>query len=882
MTNFAILFRQFILRAMWREKARAVIVMAGISLGVAVMIAIRLANRSATDSFRAAVDSVGGAATLRIRGSGGRFDELLLRDLFWLHKFGQVSPVVETYAMLAPARGQNSLPVHGEGQMLHVLGVDVLEDAAIRQYRLVRTSSEDRDPTTQELLRLLTEPDAVVLTEKFARRNAKSLGDRIELVFGSTRKEFFIRGLLRDEGPARAVDGNFVLMDIAAAQWAAGQLGFLDRVDLKLAPDRNQDEAREEIARRLPAGLVIETPADGLGRAETMIAAFHFNLTALSGIALVVGLMLIYNSMSVSVAARRDEIGMLQAVGATRRTVLALFLSEAALLAVLGAALGLALGVFLARWAVAATTQTVETFYATELAAGAADSLAIGRSEILMAVAASLGVSLLAAALPAWRAAGVQPLDVIRPSGEMRENARAPRRYLLWACALALLGLLATRVGPIAGRPVCGFLAQFLLAMAGVCLVPGLLASICRFVRDHLAVRVPRFPIAFQLAASNLNHAVSRVSISIAALSVSLAMMVSVAVMVGSFRETVVYWLNSTLHADLFIRPTMLISSLMDAHIDPEAVERIRRDPDVVSTGWFYGRQVPYEQRTVRLAATDVNALIDQEMFVFKAPADPSKVRAALGSDSVLISESFSLRFGKGPGDRFLFPVAGGTREFRVAAVYYDYASNQGTVLMDGPLYAQCFGEANPAVAPCSLSVYLRRGADPQSVRDRLSQVLGERQQLYISTNDNVHQEALRIFDSSFTITYALELIAILIAALGVVSTLITLIYERQREIALLALAGATPGQIRGMVVFEALLIGVVSQVMGILIGLVLAVVLIYVINVQSFAWTIQFHLPVVFLLQSTAVILATTVVCGLYPAARAAQIQALKVTREE
>jgi putative ABC transport system permease protein len=880
--NYATLFRQFILRAMWREKVRAAIVLAGISLGVAVMVAIHLANRSVTDSFRAAVDSVGGSATLRIRGSGGRFDELLLRDAYWLHQFGRVSPVIETYAMVAPGqdRSEPAAP-RSDGQMLHVLGVDVLEDAGIRTYRLVRTSDQGSDPTPQELLRILTEPDAVVLTEKFARRAGKSIGDPIDLVFGSQRRTYFIRGLLRDEGPARAMDGNFVLMDIAAAQWAAGELGFLDHVDLKLNRDRDADEARQAIGRRLPAGLVIETPADSVGRAETMIDAFHFNLEALSGIALLVGLMLIYNSMSVSVAARRDEIGMLQAVGASRATVLGLFLGEAALLAVLGALLGLALGGFLARWAIAATTQTVETFYAAELASGA-DSLAIGRGEVLLALAVSLGVSLLAAALPAWRASRIQPLEVIRPAGEMQENARAPRRYFRWSLLLAILGWLATQARPVAERPVFGFIAQFLFSMAGVCLVPGILASICRFVRDRISPRMPRLEISLQLASSNLLSAVSRISTSIAALAVSLAMMVSISIMVGSFRETVVYWLHSTLHANLFVRPAMLTSSLMDVRIAPEAVARIRRDADVTATGWFYGRQVPYAGRTVRVAASDVKLLIEQGIFVFKSRADAATIVHEMAEpDNVLITESFSLLFGKQRGDRLLFPVGKGLHEFRVAAVYYDYSSNQGTLLMNGATYSQCFGEADPGLAPTSMSVYLRPGADAEAVRERLARSLGD-QQLFISTNDNVRKEAMRIFDSTFTITYALEVIAILIAAMGVVATLITLIYERQREIALLSLVGATPGQIRGMVVIEALLIGVVSQLLGILIGLVLALVLIYVINVQSFAWTIQFHLPIVFLLQSTFVILATTVVCGLYPAARAAQIKAITVAREE
>ena len=795
MRNYASLFRQFILRAMLREKVRTAIVLVGISLGVAVMIAIRLANRSVADSFRAAVDSVGGATTLRIRGAGGRFDELLLRDALWLREYGQVSPVVETYAMVAKTQGENrTLGGPAEGDLMHVLGVDVLEDAPIRQYRLLRTSNEDRDPSPQELLWLLTEPDAVILTEKFCKRSGKTIGDPIDLVFGSTRKEFHVRGLLLDEGPARALDGNFVLMDIAAAQWAAGQIGFLDHVDIKLAAHWDQNEAEEQIRRRLPAGLVVETPAEGLGRSETMIAAFQFNLTALSSIALLVGLMLIYNSMSVSVAARRDEIGMLQAVGASRGMVLALFLGEAALLAVLGGLLGIALGGFLARWALQATSQTVETFYAAAVVRNSADILAVGRGEILLALVASLGLSLLAAALPALRAARIRPVEILSLSNSTANVARAPHRYFRLAFALFALGWLATRVGPIAECPVFGFVAQFLLTLGGVFLVPWFLSVICRLVRDRLSPRLPWFQISCQLAASNLLSAVSRISISVAALAVSLAMMVSIAVMVGSFRETVAYWLNSTLHADLFVRPTLLTSSLREVHIDREAVERIRRDADVVATGWFTGRQVPYGPRTVRVAATDLKTVLQQEVLLFKSPANAvGAASAALGTDCVLVSESFSLRFDKQPGDMLQFPTADGMREFRVAAVYYDYASNQGTVLMDGATYAKTFGEPDPAEAPASLSIHLRTGADPEVVRARLSRAVGDRQELFFATGGNVRAEAMRIFDSTFTITYALELIAILIAGLGVVSTLITLIYERQQEIALLALVGATP-----------------------------------------------------------------------------------------
>jgi len=247
-----------------------------------------------------------------------------------------------------------------------------------------------------------------------------------------------------------------------------------------------------------------------------------------------------------------------------------------------------------------------------------------------------------------------------------------------------------------------------------------------------------------------------------------------------------------------------------------------------------------------------------------------------------LVSESFAVRFGVGAGDRFDLPAASGPVSFRVAGVYYDYASNQGTVMMDLDTYRQHYADGDRAVSPQHLSLYLRAGADAEAVRDRILQSLGPDERIYCVTNDQVRREAMRIFESTFTITYALQLIAILVAGLGVAATLITLIYQRQREIGLLNLVGATGRQIRRVIVLEAVVLGVASQLLGIGIGLVLAWVLIHVINVQSFGWTIQFQIPYEFLIQSTVLVLLATALFGLYPAVRAAGMDALRTVREE
>ena len=294
-----------------------------------------------------------------------------------------------------------------------MLGVDIIRDQPFRDYELIEESrdlSTDQPPTTTDLLQLLTDERSVVITEKLARRHDYSLGGEITLLAGDRVNAYVIRGLLKDQGPARVLDGNFVLMDIAAAQLAFDRLGRLDRIDVQLAPERSVEGAVGEIARRLPAGLHAQRPSRRSEQVETMLAAFHLNLTALSWIALLVGLFLVYNTVTISVVARREEIGTLRALGVSRRQVLALFLGEAAALAAVGIAAGLALARLLADLALGFTSSTVRTLY---IAAAAAPP-AMEWSHIALALVIGLPLSLLAAAVPAVEASRVEPAAAMR------------------------------------------------------------------------------------------------------------------------------------------------------------------------------------------------------------------------------------------------------------------------------------------------------------------------------------------------------------------------------------------------------------------------------------------------------------------------------------
>jgi putative ABC transport system permease protein len=276
----------------------------------------------------------------------------------------------------------------------------------------------------------------------------------------------------------------------------------------------------------------------------------------------------------------------------------------------------------------------------------------------------------------------------------------------------------------------------------------------------------------------------------------------------------------------------------------------------------------PFRDRRLVLGSGDFRVLLEHGGLVFKAPRDGrAALASAVGRDAVVVSEALSLRFGVEVGETIALPTPSGPRDFEVAAVYYDYSTDRGVAVVDRATFVRHFGDQRPT----SLSVYLRPAAQPEAVRERLMAELGSTHRLFVHSNTSLRAEVMRIFDATFAITYGLEAVAIVVAVLGITATLVTLILERRRELAVLRLVGADLGQVRRMIDVEAGMLGRASQVLGGLAGLLLSLLLIYVINVQSFGWTIQFHLPVVFLLQAMAVVLAATLVAGLYPARLAA-----------
>ena len=348
-------------------------------------------------------------------------------------------------------------------------------------------------------------------------------------------------------------------------------------------------------------------------------------------------------------------------------------------------------------------------------------------------------------------------------------------------------------------------------------------------------------------------------------------MLVAIAVMIGSFRETVRYWVAQTLRADLYIASGGRPARQADFTVSPEVERLVRAHPDVAAVDVFRRDDTVFEGAPISLATGDFRVLLEHGTLLFKAPADGRAALArAIGADMVVVSEPFATRFGRQVGDVIQLATPRGPAGFAIAAVYFDYSADRGVVALDRATFARHFGERRAT----SLTVYLRPGRSPGEVAADLQGQFGEDRRLFIQTNESLRREVLRIFDSTFAITYAVEAVAIVVSMMGIATTLLTLILDRRREIAILRLVGAARSQVTRMIVAEALLIGSVSQAVGLAVGLALSLILVFVVNVQSFGWTIQWRMPWSFLLQASVLIQAGTLLAGLLPARRAARIE--------
>lgn len=833
--------RALILRPLIHEKLRTGLTILGIAVGVAVIVAIQLANQSALRAFRESVDAVAGRANFQIAGESGQLDETLLLHLRWLWDHGgRFAPVIDTEGVVEPKQ----LPIR-------LLGVDLLSDLHFRDYRYAKvlTDPATRQPGGPATYLALFRTDSVILPETFAHEHGINIGDSITLEFGGRSARMVVRGILQSRGPATAFNGSIAICDIAAAQASFGMRGRLTRIDL-LIPDG----LANIVAKQLPPGVRLERPSRRNERVEKMLRAFRVNLFALAGVALLVGMFLVYNTVLISILRRRRDVGVLKTLGVSPRQIFVAFLGEGLAFGLLGSIAGIALGTTIAEAILNLVGRTINALYVTSQP----EAVVLTPGVVASGIAVGVFLSLVSAIQPAIEAAQVRPNAMIRPGLQQRvgnTNALVVAALLSFTAAAGF-----SRLPALNGIAAGGYLSVVFVVAGFSLLAPAIVRTTSRLLRP---VMTRAAGIVGTLAAASLPASLRRTAVASAALSLAIGMMVAVGLMVGSFRETVRIWVNQTVQSDLWLRPAKRLTNA-DAALFPASIgDEVRRVPFVRAVDRVRGRNVLYGDTIIAVGSGDFDiAARDGDLPMIRPRSAREALREAIRRDGVFVSESFAIKFNKDVGDVVRLPVAGGTREFPITGVYRDYSNDRGVVVMNRPLYVRSFRDD----AINTVVVFLKPGVDPEEARRRLEAMFGVKYHAFAFSNASIRGEVMTIFDQTFMITYALLGVAIIVAVLGIINTLAALILERTRELALLRVSGLSRRQLTAMLVLESSMIGVASTVAGLVMGYVLSFILIYVINKQSFGWTIEFHTPARLIAASLAVTFAATVLAGLVP----------------
>jgi putative ABC transport system permease protein len=698
------------------------------------------------------------------------------------------------------------------------------------------------------------------LAEAFGRR----IGDTLTVTIGSRRVPLEIGALVDFRRVTPLASARLVVMDLSQAQHLFAAPGEIGQIDVRARPGADRRALAARLAATVGPAADVLTPEQRARRAEGLLAAFRLNLTALSLISLFVGLFLVYSATQAALVRRRAEFGLLRALGATRGQVLGLILGEVALLGVLGTALGLPLGYWAARANVGVVSQTLTNLYLLS----AIERLVIPPSLYALAVAIGAGGAVLGALWPALDISRRDATTLLAPFTlhERFGTAAAP-------LALAGVAVLAGAGGwyAAAGRDVRP--AGFVLAVALLLGLPLLTPFVVRGITRR--ARVTAFGLRYALR--GLGGRLQTAAFAVAALAIAVAMLAGITLMIASFRATLVVWADATLQADVYITTPSFRLRGSGATLDSGVVAGIAALPGVRAMDRLRGFLGYSGERRVAVAGVTMDLPGGGRRFPLLSGDETAARMAAAQRGAVLVSEPLARKAGLRPGDSLPLATPAGERRFPIAAVYYDYSSESGTVMMDLGTFAAVFGPGPPA----SAALYLEPGTDADRTVDLIRARFPDRA-LLLRSNRSLRAEVFRVFEQTFAITRILQGLALLIAVSGITLTLLILARERLPELALYRALGATTGQVFRLFVAEGLGIGALGLALGLAAGVALAGILVFVINRAYFGWTIQAAFPLGTLAGQAASVLCAAFLASVYPAVRASRTTAAELARED
>jgi len=837
-------------RALWtasarhllRHPAQLALALLGLALGVATITAVDIATASSSRAFELSLAAVDGPATDDIVGGPTGIDERLYVRLVAEHPELAAVPIVEGYVSI----GDEALLLIGIDPLAmrsEVGGVRAGSFAALRDW-LTRRGTVVMAASTAQRLRL-----------KPAQAFTLAVGGR---AYGAV--------LSAGSEHAQAGEENLLLTDIAQAQEWLGLIGRLSRINLQAAAGAAGAAQLRELARQLPPDVHLESARQRAQTANDMTRAFTTNLRAMSLLALLVGLFLIYGAISFAVLQRRSTLAVLRALGATRAEVLRAVLAEAAVLGIVGAVLGLAAGVALGHGLIALVARTINDLYFVV----AVTSVSLPPMTVLKALGGGVLTALAAALLPGLEAAHVAPQLGLRRSA-LESRALGASRWLLLVSGVLALGAGALVVGSTRSL-LAGFVALFLLLLSVAALTPALLRLAARIGASAAGHASPVARVAFGAVGASL----SRTGVAVAALGMAVAAMIGVSVMVESFRESLRDWLVNTMRADIYVSAPGPGFARPERRLQPAVVSAVLAIPGIRAHSASRRIRVDSPRGSLTLDAVSLPPE-GRAGIQLLGPRD-ARVWSEFERGAVLVAEPLAWRLQLHPGETLQLATPSGLAGFPIAGIYREYGNDRGALLLDRGCYARRWGDD----AIGSLGLYLSPDARPQQVLKALHAAVSGRQSLFISSNADVRALSMSIFEQTFVITRVLYWLAAIVAAIGLVSSLLAWELERSHELAVLRSLGLTPRGTAALIETQTAFMGLMALAAALPAGLLTALLLVEVINARAFGWHITFHLRPAQLRDALVLALGAALAAGLYPAWRSARTPVAADIRED
>ena len=843
---FLKLFTWFSLRNMRRQKIRTLIVLLGIALGAAVFSSVRLSIRATIDSFSQSMDRIAGYSEMVLSRPGGRVPDYIIANLIRHPDVAAVTALMTTYVK----------PNNDQEDPFLLIGLDPILDRRFRSWevRSLRNSNSDG------WLSLISEPQTVLISDVLARKFDLTTGDEITIEHPRKSSVFKVVGVLEVDGMAMAEGGYVAITDIASFQEFTGLHGLVDRIDLIFSPATarlSYENIQQRLVKVLPEDIRFSLPSETKETGQAMMRSYHLNLSVLSFASLFVGMFLVYSLVALNAASRRRELAVLRSTGASPQLLFGLFIFEGLFLGVIGWIVSLPVGNIFVKHLLNGISRTISTLFVKVHV----DTLLLDEWEILASLGVTLFVSLLASFQPAWEAMQVSPREAFTTVGKPGTSKLTAKQLAGFAVIMIFLSWPISKLPAAGNIPIAGYMAILILFCGFALLSPYGLQKTGQFLSPFLR----RFGgVSAYLAGRYMRDSSTRTAVSVGALITAVALFVALVVMISSFRRTVELWVNQTVSGDLFVTTKLGATNRFRDPLPPgvmTGLKELSAPVDLVPSRRFvltHGNNFDYELDTM-----DLGVFLQHGQFVW-VEGDSDRIHSRLLSgEGVIVSEVFANRTGLRVGENYNAQILNHQLLLPILGIVRDYRTSGGVVFYHLPAFQKRFFD--PGWSGVRLFFNQRSNKHEYDLLKLRAEII-QRCGSYIDMVDgkDLRNAVLRIFDETFAVTTVLLLIALIIAALGITTTLAVQILERTRQLNTIFAIGADQKQIRAMIFWEATLLVLAGEIAGLICGFILSYMLVYVINVQSFGWSFIYQISWGTLGLSLPLIIATAIMAAL------------------